>query len=128
MRYFILLIILLPAADIGMLLFSGKLIGAIPTVVFILLTGFIGAFLAKKQGLQTIRRAQEQLSYGQIPGEAVLDGICILVGATLLITPGFITDLLGFLLLIPLPRKWFKMLMRKSFKRWIEGGNIKIIK
>ncbi|MDQ0197019.1 FxsA family protein [Neobacillus ginsengisoli] len=128
MRYLFLLIIIIPAADIGLLLFSGKLIGAWPTLFLILFTGVVGAYLAKKEGVQTIRKAQEQLRHGQIPGEAVLDGICILVGATLLITPGFITDILGFLMLFPPTRKLFKFFMKNSFRRWINKGRFKIIK
>lgn len=128
MRYLFLMIIIIPAADIGVLLFSGKTIGVLPTLLFILLTGVLGAYLAKKEGLQTIRKAQEQLRYGQIPGESVLDGVCILIGGTLLITPGFITDILGFLMLFPPTRKPFKFLIKNTFRKWINKGNIKIIK
>ncbi|MED3564471.1 FxsA family protein [Bacillus xiapuensis] len=128
MRYLFLSIIIIPAADIGILLFSGKTIGVLPTLFFILLTGVLGVYLAKKEGLQTIRKAREQLRYGQIPGESVLDGVCILIGATLLITPGFITDILGFLMLFPPTRKRFKRLIKNSFRKWIYKGNIKIIK
>lgn len=128
MRYLFLLIILIPAVDIGVLLLSGKAIGVWPTIVLILLTGIIGAYLAKREGLQTIRRAQEQLSYGEIPGEAVLDGICILIGGTLLLTPGFITDVTGFLFLFPLSRRPIKYFILKAWRRKINKGNIKIIK
>jgi UPF0716 protein FxsA len=128
MRYLALLIIVIPAIDIGVLLLSGKTIGVLPTIAFIILTGVLGAYLAKREGLQTIRKAQEQLAYGQLPGESVLDGICILVGATLLLTPGFITDLFGFLLLFPPSRKPFKFLMINSLRKRIEKGNIKIIR
>lgn len=128
MRYLILLIIVIPAADIGILLLSGKTIGVLPTLAFIILTGVIGAYLAKREGLETIRRAGEQLQNGQIPGEALLDSICILVGGTLLLTPGFITDIFGFLMLFPWSRKLFKLVMKNSFRKWINRGNIKIIK
>lgn len=128
MRYLILLMILIPAADIALLLLSGKIIGVLPTIAFIILTGVIGAYLAKREGMQTLRKAQEQLSRGQIPGEAVLDGICIMAGGVLLITPGFITDIIGFLMLFPYTRKLFKWMMKKGFKRWINRGRIKIIK
>lgn len=128
MRYLALLIIVIPAIDIGFLLLSGKTIGFLPTIALIILTGVVGAYLAKKEGLQTIKRAQEQLSYGQIPGESVLDGICILIGATLLVTPGFFTDLFGFLLLFPPSRKPFKFLMINALRKRIQNGNIKIIK
>lgn len=128
MRILILLIILIPAADIGLLLLSGKTIGVLPTVIFIFLTGFIGAYLTKRQGLKTIQEARAKLSHGEIPGESVLDGICILIGGTLLITPGFITDLLGLLLLLPFTRKFFKLLMKAYFFKRIKKGKIKIIK
>lgn len=128
MRYLLLLIIVVPAAEIGILMFSGKTIGLWPTLLMIILTGVLGSYLAKKQGLATIRKAQEQLSYGQIPGDAVLDGICILVGGTFLLTPGFITDILGILLLAPPTRKFFKLLISASFRKWIDKGNIKVIK
>lgn len=128
MRYLIFLLILIPSADIGILLFSGKAIGVLPTLTLIILTGVLGAYLAKKQGLETIRKAQEQLRHGQLPGDAVLDGICILVGGTLLLTPGFITDILGFLMLVPFTRKLFKWMMLVAFRKRIERKNIKIIK
>lgn len=128
MRYLALLIIVIPAIDIGVLLLSGKTIGLFPTIAFIIFTGVVGAYLAKREGLQTIKRVQEQLSYGQIPGESLLDGICILIGGTLLLTPGFITDLFGFLLLFPPSRKPFKFLMINALRKRIEKGNIKIIK
>lgn len=128
MRYLALLIILIPAIDIGVLLLSGNTIGVVPTIAFIILTGVVGAYLAKREGLQTLKRAQEQLAYGQIPGESVLDGICILIGGTLLLTPGFITDIAGFLLLFPPSRKPVKFLMINALRKRIEKGNIKIIK
>ncbi|NHM30574.1 FxsA family protein [Neobacillus terrae] len=128
MPLLILLIILIPAADISILLLSGKAIGVFPTVFFILFTGVLGAYLAKSQGLRTFRRAQAELRSGQIPGEAVLDGICILIGGTLLVTPGFITDILGFLLLLPPSRVLFKNLLRGWFKNKINRGKIKILK
>ncbi|PFN98582.1 UPF0716 protein FxsA [Neobacillus bataviensis] len=128
MRYLFLLIIIIPAADIGFLLLSGKTIGVWPTILLIILTGVIGAYLAKREGLQTIRKVQEQLSRGQLPGDALLDGVCILIGATFLLTPGFITDIVGFLMLFPPTRKLFKYLISYFFKKRINRSNRKIIK
>ncbi|MFJ5716733.1 FxsA family protein [Neobacillus sp. NPDC093127] len=128
MRYLFILIIAIPAAEIGLLLFSGKTIGVWPTLLLIILTGVIGAYLAKREGLQTIRKAQAQLQNGQIPGEAVLDGICILAGGILLLLPGFITDISGFLMLFPPTRRVFKFFMINSLRKRIQRGNIKIIK
>jgi UPF0716 protein FxsA len=128
MRYLIILIIAIPVAEIGLLLFSGKTIGVWPTLLLIILTGVMGAYLAKREGMQTIRKAQEQLRNGQIPGEAVLDGICILIGGILLILPGFITDIGGFFMLFPPTRRLCKFLMINSLRKKIQRGNIKIIK
>ncbi len=128
MRYMALLIIIIPALDIAVLLLSGKTIGVLPTIAFIIFTGVIGVYLAKKEGLQTIRRAREQLALGQVPGESILDGICVVIGGILLLAPGFITDLIGFLLLFPPSRTPFKLLMKGYLFRRIQKGNIKIIK
>ncbi|WP_316570942.1 FxsA family protein [Neobacillus sp. YIM B06451] len=126
--YFFLLVILVPAAEIGILLWSGKTIGVLPTVFFILLTGVLGTYLAKSQGLKVIRQAQQQMAYGQMPGEAILDGISVLVGGTLLLAPGFVTDLAGLFLLIPTTRKFFKRQLAASLRKWMNKGTIRIIR
>lgn len=128
MKYFFLFLVLVPAAEIGVLLYSGQTIGVWPTISLIILTGFLGAYLAKQQGLEIIRKTQEQLRRGMMPGDAILDGVSVLVGGTLLLTPGFITDIMGILLLAPPTRKFFKILMLKAFRSWIDKGNIKVIR
>ncbi|WP_423407635.1 FxsA family protein [Heyndrickxia sp. MSNUG] len=128
MKYFFLFLVLVPAAEIGVLLYSGQTIGVWPTISLIILTGFLGAYLAKQQGLEIIRKTQEQLRRGMMPGDAILDGVSVLVGGTLLLTPGFITDIMGILLLAPPTRKFFKVLMMKAFRNWIDKGNIKVIR
>jgi UPF0716 protein FxsA len=90
----------------------------------IITTGILGAYLAKKQGMETLRKAQQDMQYGQLPGDAIIDGLCILVGGVVLLTPGFITDAIGFLLLLPPTRKMFKPFIYKLFKRWINNGNV----
>lgn len=128
MKYFFLLIIALPAVEIAVLLLSGQTIGVWPTILLIFLTGVIGSYLAKQQGLETIKKAQDQMSYGQLPGDALLDGICVLVGGTLLLTPGFVTDLIGLILLLPPTRKIIKPLMLKMIKNMIDKRKITIIR
>ncbi|KQL20790.1 FxsA family protein [Cytobacillus solani] len=128
MRYLLLLIIIVPAAEIGVLLLSGNVIGVWPTLGVILFTGVLGAYLAKKQGLEAIRKVQEQLRYGQMPGEAILEGICILAGGILLLTPGFITDITGFLLLAPPTQSFFRKLILKGFRRWMDRNTITVIR
>lgn len=128
MRYILLLLIIVPAAEIGVLLLSGNTIGLWPTLAIIIFTGVLGAYLAKKQGLETIRKVQEQLRYGQMPGEAILDGACILVGGTLLLTPGFITDAIGFSLLAPPARKFYKRILLIWFRKWMDKNTVTIIR
>jgi UPF0716 protein FxsA len=124
MRYMLLLLIVIPALEIGLLVLSGQAIGLVPTVLLIITTGILGAYLAKKQGVETIRKAQRDMQYGQMPGEAIMDGLCILIGGIVLLTPGFITDALGFLLLLPATRRMFKPFFYRLFKRWISKGNV----
>lgn len=128
MKYFMLLLIALPAIEISVLLLTGKTIGFWPTLLLMISTGVIGAYLAKQQGLETLRKAQEQMRYGQVPGDALLDGICVLVGGTLLLTPGFVSDIMGLFLLLPPTRKIIKPILMKIIRNMIDKRNIKIIR
>lgn len=128
LRLIVLLLITVPAAEIGLLVLSGNTLGVWPTIFLIISTGLLGAWLAKKQGLKTIRDAEYQMSRGQIPGESILDGLCILVGGVVLLTPGFITDGLGFLLLVPATRRYIKSWIKKWFQHMIRNGQFYILK
>lgn len=128
MRYLLVLLIIVPAAEISLLLLSGKTIGVLPTLLLIILTGVLGTFLAKREGLYAMQEVQKQLQKGQLPGREIIDGICILIGGILLVTPGFITDIGGFLLVFPPTRRLFRSIILHYLKRKIEKGNIKIIK
>lgn len=121
-------VIIVPALEIGVLVLSGNTIGFWPTVLMIILTGVIGAWLAKKQGMETLRKAQEQMQYGRLPGDAIIDGLCIMAGGLLLLTPGFVTDLTGLFLLLPPTRKLFKPILMRLFRNWINRGRITIIR
>ncbi|HEU5138618.1 MAG TPA: FxsA family protein [Bacillales bacterium] len=124
MRYLLLLFIVVSALEIGLLVLAGNLIGVWPTVGLIILTGLLGAWLSKKQGAEVLRLAQVQLRNGDIPSEAILDGVCVLVGGVLLLTPGFLSDTCGFLLLIPQTRVLIKVWIRKALRRLISRGSI----
>jgi UPF0716 protein FxsA len=128
MRLLLILIIVIPALEIGVLLLSGKTIGVIPTVLLIILTGVVGAWLAKKQGIETFKKAQQQMQYGQIPGEAIIDGLCILVGGLFLFSPGFVTDLTGILLLFPKSRNLIKPVLLRIIRKMIDRNQITIIR
>lgn len=128
MRLFLLLLIIVPACEIGVLIWSGKTIGLIPTILLIIATGVGGAYLAKYQGLMTVRKVQEQLSRGIMPGEELIDGICVLVGGCFLLTPGFISDIFGFVLLIPPTRQLMKPAFKKMFTKWMDRNTVTIIR
>ncbi|MFV8827548.1 FxsA family protein [Alkalihalobacterium sp. APHAB7] len=122
-RLLLLLIIIVPALEIGVLILSGNYLGVWPTVFLVVLTGVLGAWLTKREGLQTLRLAQLQMQQGQLPSGVILDGICILVGGVVLLTPGFITDFIGFYLLIPFTRATAKAFLMKISQRMINSGN-----
>jgi UPF0716 protein FxsA len=128
MRLLLFLIIVIPALEIGILLLSGKTIGVIPTVILIILTGVVGAWLAKKQGIETLSKVQHQMQNGQIPGEAIIDGLCILVGGIFLLSPGFITDIAGIILLFPVSRNIVKPFLLKIIRKMIDRNQFTIIR
>lgn len=128
MKYFLLLIIALPAIEISILLLSGHFIGIWPTLCIILLTGILGIFLAKRQGTATIRRAEEQMRYGSMPGNEILDGICILIGSILLLLPGFLSDIVGIILLLPFTRNLLKPLVIAYITNRMNRGKVTIIR
>jgi len=100
----------------------GQRMGSLPVVLLVLGTGFIGYIMARAQGLAVFKRAVEEIKQGMPPGESVIDGVCVLLGGGMLLTPGLITDLLGFLLLLPVTRNKFKELAGKVIRRkWEEG-------
>ncbi|HSL82329.1 MAG TPA: FxsA family protein [Thermoanaerobaculia bacterium] len=101
----LLLFTLVPFAELVLLLWIGDKIGFLPTVALILATGVAGAALARHQGLATWRRFQAALAAGRLPGTELLEGLLILVAGALLLTPGVLTDAVGFLLLVPPARR-----------------------
>lgn len=125
-RWLFLLILIVPALEIGILIWAGNLIGPLWVILLIILTGALGAWLAKKQGLETIRNFQQSMATGQVPQDALLDGACILVGGAVLLTPGFITDAMGFLLLFPITRLPIKRFIRKMAVKMIDKGTVTI--
>jgi UPF0716 protein FxsA len=114
-RILVVMFIVVPAVELWGLIAVGKVIGGWNTVALVILTGLVGAWLAKQQGMQVLRLLQLQLSRGQMPTEALIDGALILVGGVLLLTPGFFTDLFGLVFLIPYTR----MIVRHLLKRWL---------
>jgi UPF0716 protein FxsA len=101
----LLIVLIVPFAEIYLLLEVGGIIGALPTIVLVVFTAVLGTWLLRQQGFATFRRFQESLARGEIPAYEMIEGPLILVGGALLLTPGFITDIIGFACLIPALRK-----------------------
>ncbi|MDD2801490.1 MAG: FxsA family protein [Methylococcales bacterium] len=98
-------VLIIPFAEIYLLLLVGGIIGVLPTILLVVFTAVLGTYLLKQQGLATFKRFQESLAQGAIPAYEMVEGPIILVGGALLLTPGFFTDALGFACLIPNVRR-----------------------
>lgn len=117
-----LLFTLLPVVDLALLVAVGSRIGVLTTVAIVLATGVAGAWLARAQGLRALRRLQEAVAAGQFPGDEILDGVLILAGGLLLLTPGFLTDLLGLCALVPGTRHVLKAVLKAQVRRRVRAG------
>ena len=114
----------IPVCEIYLLIHVGGIIGAFNTVAVVLITGGAGAYLARLEGMNTMLRVRESLRNGVMPAEELVDALLILVAGIVLLTPGFITDAAGIVLLIPFTRRHVKRWLRRIFDRWISGGRI----
>ncbi|MGE7647458.1 FxsA family protein [Peribacillus frigoritolerans] len=128
MKYFLMFIIAMPVVEIIVLLLSGNLIGFWPTLFLIIATGLIGAYLAKRQGMETWKKAQEQIRYGMMPGNEIIDGICIFIGAALLLSPGLISDIMGLILVFPPTRNLLKPIVIRFIMNRMNKGKVTIIR
>jgi UPF0716 protein FxsA len=109
----VVLFIVVPIAEIYVIIKIGGLIGILPTIALLILDGFLGAALLRSQGRAVWRRFNEALEAGRIPAREVFDGAMVILGGALLMTPGFITDVFGLLFLIPPSRAIFRGLVSK---------------
>lgn len=115
MRFLFLLFVILPIIEITLLLKVGQAIGAWYTVGLVLLSAFIGVNMLRHQGLATLSRAQQRMDRQELPGQEMVEGIVLAVGGALLVTPGFVTDVIGFSCLIPPLRQAFARLLMSRF-------------
>ncbi|MCM3045114.1 FxsA family protein [Bacillus altitudinis] len=127
-KYFLLLLILFPAVEISLFLISSNIIGILPTMLVIVLTSALGAYFARKQGIEAFQKVQRDLQYGKMPGATIVDGFCILIGGLLLLIPGFLSDLIGAVLLIPMTRKRIKPLFERLLRNMSNRKRYTIIR
>ncbi len=115
-KFLFLIFVVVPIVEIYVLLQVGGQIGALPTVGLVVLTAVLGAIIIRIQGLVTLMRFREKMSRGEMPAEEMVTGMALLVAGAFLMTPGFVTDSMGFLLLVPAFRRY---MMKEITKRGV---------
>ncbi|NOH96604.1 FxsA family protein [Vibrio sp. 99-70-13A1] len=119
----LLLFIFVPIIEIGLFIQVGGFLGLWPTIALVLVTAFVGASLVRSQGIQTLMSVQGRLQQGEMPAQQILEGVMLAVAGVLLLTPGFMTDAFGMLVLLPAPRAIMaKKLMEKMVVKNMSGG------
>jgi UPF0716 protein FxsA len=113
----VLLFIVVPIAELAVILKVGQTIGVLNTIGALILVSVVGASLVKRVGLGVLRRARRQLDAGVLPGREVVDGIVVLMAGALLLTPGFLTDLFGLCLLLPPVRAGIRRSALRQLRR-----------
>ena len=109
----IILFITIPLVELYLLAVVGRSVGVLPTIMLVILTGAWGAYLAKSQGYSILARIQAETAAGRVPTAELIDGLLVLIGGIVLLTPGLLTDLAGFCLMIP----GFRAIIRERVKK-----------
>lgn len=123
MPFFLLLFIVMPIVEIAVLLRVGSAIGWLPTLAIVVLTAVIGTTMLRQQGLATLAKARERMGRGEMPASQMIEGLILMVGGALLLTPGFVTDAFGFACLIPPSRAAIASYIKK---RGVMGAGVVI--
>ena len=122
--YLIILFIAMPIIELAVLIKVGQFLGVFNTLAIVIGTGLAGALLARSQGLRVLKNIQNKLNSGLLPGEHLFDGLFIFCGGLLLLTPGLITDSIGFIFLVPYSRNLIKKWLKKKFIDLINDGRV----
>jgi UPF0716 protein FxsA len=120
----VLLFVLTPLVELAILVYLGTIIGALHTILIVVATGVLGAVLARHQGLTVLSRIRSNIERGILPSNELFHGALILVGGLLLLTPGIITDILGFMVLVPQTRRIIGRWLLSVIRRRIQNGEI----
>lgn len=124
MYWLLIFIILIPAIEISIFILIGTKIGIWSVLMIIILSGLVGMLFVKQEGLKTWEKIQISIRQNIPPTDEIVDGLCIIVGGLFLITPGFFTDILGFLLVIPWTRPLFKQILLALAIKKLSNGQI----
>ncbi|SHH96975.1 FxsA family protein [Ferrimonas marina] len=123
--YLFLLFAVMPIVEIYVLIQVGNAFGAMTTIALVLLTAAVGASLVRSQGLSTMMNVQQRLNQGELPGQQIVEAMLLAVAGVLLVTPGFVTDLFGLLILTPATRAPIaRYLMARMQLRVVHGGGM----
>jgi UPF0716 protein FxsA len=120
----LIIFIVIPVLELALLIEVGSVIGAWSTILIVLITAVAGSAMLRAQSMSTFRNVQSQMAAGQLPADKMLEGVLLLIGGLLLLTPGFITDAFGFFCLVPLSRTFMVRLViaRINFSGFIKGS------
>jgi UPF0716 protein FxsA len=120
------LFVFVPIVELALLIRVGQWLGLLPTVLMVVVTGVVGAMLARREGLRAVNRMRQELSGGRFPVGRVLDGALILFAGGLLLTPGVLTDIVGLALLAPVSRGWVKRLLAERVRAAVAAGRTSV--
>lgn len=120
--YLFLLFTVFPVTELALLIQLGQRIGTLYVILLILVTGLLGAYLAKTQGLSVLRQLKARVGAGQIPTSELIDGVLVLFGAAFLITPGLITDAIGLTAVVPPTRTFYRELIKRRVMHLLSAG------
>jgi len=118
--------VLVPILELILLVRLGEVVGLLPTLALVVVTGAVGAALARAEGAKVFFRFQKELAQGRLPEQPLQDGISVLVGGAFLLTPGVLTDVAGLLLLFPPTRRWIQRRVRAGLERRIREGTLNV--
>ena len=120
----LLLFLLVPLVEIYVLIKVGSVLGAGYTIILVIFTAIVGAYLARSEGAQAMLRVRANMDQGIMPGNDILDALLILVAGLVLLTPGFVTDIFGLLLLFKPSRRLIRRYVREKLEDWIRNRDI----
>jgi UPF0716 protein FxsA len=120
------LFVVVPLVELALLIRVGEWLGMMPTLALVIATGVMGATLARMEGARVLTKMQKDLAVGRMPAPYILDGLMILVAGVLLITPGLITDAVGFALLVPTVRNVVKQWLRRVLEKRLRQDTVEV--
>ncbi|CAM4188406.1 UPF0716 protein FxsA [Paenibacillus endophyticus] len=125
-KWLLAVFIIVPVIEFWGIFQMGSWIGGWNTFFILIVMGLAGAYLARAEGRRVWGEAQRQMQAGQIPGQTLLDGLCVLAGGILLLMPGFLSDIVGVTLLLPATRTFYRQMMLHWIEKRMRNGNFKI--